>query len=137
VLSPADIESLASEVDGTARRLAEIGDGLDGRARLAQWRGTAAEAFREDMRARRLRCEQDAETLRAIAAELKAAAVEFQSELDAISRLEDRIRTWLAEHADDAVDLVDWLPGPAALPPPGSPLWGETARTLGRLGARF
>ncbi len=137
MLSPGDIENLAAVVEGTARQLAGLGEGLESRAQLAQWQGRSADAFREDMHARKLHCDGDAEALLAIATELRATAAAFRSELDALGRIESRIRTWVTDHADDVADVAGWLAGPLVLPPAGSPLWRETARTLGRLGVRF
>jgi len=137
VLDPAAIRELAVATANSAHRLADVGDGLVRRADEATWQGTAADQFRTAMGERRTRCLTDASTLHDLSVELHNAANRYEQELDALTGLERRIRDWFAAHPDASASLPGCPVTPDSLPPPGSPLWRETASTLAQYGVRI
>lgn len=135
---PATIEAVASDLDGKARRLADVGEHLRRSVRHTTWEGRKADRFRQSMEHRCREIFGQVEHLHGIARRLRQQAEAVRREIADLRNLENRVRTWLWYNTPADGSVPEWRRWGVShyFPGSGDTQWREIAATLRRHGAR-
>ncbi len=133
---PAAINAMASLIDRKAGQLADLGRRVKERADRCRgkWECAKADRFRHTIDGRRQQAQNRANDLHDLARQLRAVAVQVESELSALHGFERLVRNALSTVAHDAALSAKWAAtgwSHSALPATGDPAWRTIAKGLG------
>jgi uncharacterized protein YukE len=129
VADPAELTDLARILDQRADAVVALGERIVIQLSSAAWAGPAADTFRSEADQFVPVLNNDADGLRAAAADLRRLADQLQQELDLLHAIEDKVRAWFAVNPPGASATPS--PWPATdLPPTGDPRWREVQQAF-------